>query len=152
MRHEAVELLSRYLKIDTTNPPGNEHKGVAFFAEILEKEENAAAEQELDQDQEIEPQSTDEETLSDIMVEEFESSLKKIDMSDLLENKKMTKIIEVVFDYDMEDLTNTMDQIANCSDIEKANDVLDTLYATNRINQKSKEAQVFRDLISGYFD
>ncbi len=41
MTHEAVELLSRYLKIDTTNPPGNEDKGVAFFAEILEKEEIA---------------------------------------------------------------------------------------------------------------
>jgi acetylornithine deacetylase/succinyl-diaminopimelate desuccinylase-like protein len=38
MKHEAVELLSRYLKIDTTNPPGNEDKGVAFFAEIFDKE------------------------------------------------------------------------------------------------------------------
>jgi len=38
MKHEAVELLSRYLKIDTTNPPGNENKGVAFFADIFDKE------------------------------------------------------------------------------------------------------------------
>jgi len=38
MKHEAVELLSRYLKIDTSNPPGNEDQGVAFFAEIFEKE------------------------------------------------------------------------------------------------------------------
>jgi len=38
MKHEAVDLLSRYLKIDTTNPPGNEDQGVAFFADILEKE------------------------------------------------------------------------------------------------------------------
>jgi acetylornithine deacetylase/succinyl-diaminopimelate desuccinylase-like protein len=38
MKHEAVELLSRYLKINTTNPPGNENKGVAFLAEILDKE------------------------------------------------------------------------------------------------------------------
>jgi acetylornithine deacetylase/succinyl-diaminopimelate desuccinylase-like protein len=36
--HESVELLSRYLKIDTTNPPGNEDRGVAFFAEILDRE------------------------------------------------------------------------------------------------------------------
>lgn len=41
MKHEAVELLSRYLKIDTTNPPGNENKGVAFLAEIFDKEEVA---------------------------------------------------------------------------------------------------------------
>lgn len=38
MPHEAVELLSRYLQIDTTNPPGNEQKGVEFFAAIFEKE------------------------------------------------------------------------------------------------------------------
>ena len=38
MKHEAVELLSRYLKINTTNPPGNEDQGVAFFAGIFEKE------------------------------------------------------------------------------------------------------------------
>ncbi len=38
MPHEAVELLSRYLQIDTTNPPGNEKKGVEFFAAVFEKE------------------------------------------------------------------------------------------------------------------
>ncbi len=38
MNHEAVELLSQYLQIDTTNPPGNENKGVEFLAGILEKE------------------------------------------------------------------------------------------------------------------
>ncbi len=36
--HEAVELLSEYLKIDTTNPPGNEAVGVQFFAAIFDKE------------------------------------------------------------------------------------------------------------------
>ena len=35
---ETVELLSRYLKIDTTNPPGNESKGVEFFAGIFDTE------------------------------------------------------------------------------------------------------------------
>ena len=38
MKHEAVDLLSRYIKIDTTNPPGNEHKGVAFFESIFKEE------------------------------------------------------------------------------------------------------------------
>ena len=38
MSHEAVELLSQYLKIDTTNPPGNEAMGVKFFVEIFNKE------------------------------------------------------------------------------------------------------------------
>ena len=38
MKHEAVELLTRYLQIDTTNPPGNEFKGAEFFAGIFQKE------------------------------------------------------------------------------------------------------------------
>jgi len=38
MPHEAVELLSQYLQIDTTNPPGNEHQGVEFLADILKRE------------------------------------------------------------------------------------------------------------------
>jgi acetylornithine deacetylase/succinyl-diaminopimelate desuccinylase-like protein len=38
MKHKAVELLSQYLKINTTNPPGNESKGVEFLASILKKE------------------------------------------------------------------------------------------------------------------
>lgn len=32
---EAVKLLKEYLQIDTTNPPGNETKGAAFLAKIL---------------------------------------------------------------------------------------------------------------------
>ncbi len=38
MSHDAVELLSQYLQIDTTNPPGNENRGVAFFTRIFEEE------------------------------------------------------------------------------------------------------------------
>ena len=38
MQHEAVELLSQYLQIDTTNPPGNEDRGVEFFAGIFKEE------------------------------------------------------------------------------------------------------------------
>ena len=38
MKHKAVELLSQYLQIDTTNPPGNEVKGVDFLTAILQEE------------------------------------------------------------------------------------------------------------------
>jgi acetylornithine deacetylase/succinyl-diaminopimelate desuccinylase-like protein len=34
----AVELLQRYLQIDTTVPPGNEMRGALFFKEVLERE------------------------------------------------------------------------------------------------------------------
>lgn len=35
---EAVEVLANFLRIDTTNPPGNEQRAADFFARILEKE------------------------------------------------------------------------------------------------------------------
>ena len=35
---EAVDLLRRYLAIDTTNPPGNETAGVALLADVLARE------------------------------------------------------------------------------------------------------------------
>ena len=35
---ESVELLQEYLRVDTTNPPGNESRAVEFFARLLEME------------------------------------------------------------------------------------------------------------------
>lgn len=37
LEDEAVTLLSRYIQIDTTNPPGNEIKAAEFFKEIFER-------------------------------------------------------------------------------------------------------------------
>jgi acetylornithine deacetylase/succinyl-diaminopimelate desuccinylase-like protein len=38
MSTEAVDLLSRYIRLDTSNPPGNEHLAADFFARILKDE------------------------------------------------------------------------------------------------------------------
>ncbi|MBN1615485.1 MAG: M20/M25/M40 family metallo-hydrolase [Deltaproteobacteria bacterium] len=38
MKHEAVELLSRYIQFDTTVPPGNERLAVDFFADLFDRE------------------------------------------------------------------------------------------------------------------
>ena len=38
MSNQAVELLSSYIRLDTTNPPGNEHLAADFFARILKDE------------------------------------------------------------------------------------------------------------------
>ncbi len=35
---ESVQILSRYLQLDTSNPPGNETRAARFLAEILQKE------------------------------------------------------------------------------------------------------------------
>ena len=38
MEYNAIELLSQYIRIDTTNPPGNEAPAAKFFEEILKRE------------------------------------------------------------------------------------------------------------------
>jgi acetylornithine deacetylase/succinyl-diaminopimelate desuccinylase-like protein len=38
MEDEAVKLLSRYIQINTTNPPGNEDKAVQLFVDIFDRE------------------------------------------------------------------------------------------------------------------
>ena len=38
MSNEAIELLSSYIRLNTTNPPGNEHLATDFFARILKAE------------------------------------------------------------------------------------------------------------------
>lgn len=38
VRDEVTELLSELIKIDTTNPPGNETAAAKFLAKYLEKE------------------------------------------------------------------------------------------------------------------
>jgi acetylornithine deacetylase/succinyl-diaminopimelate desuccinylase-like protein len=38
LAEEGVQTLIRYLQVDTTNPPGNEDRGVSFFADIFKAE------------------------------------------------------------------------------------------------------------------
>ncbi|GAI01625.1 unnamed protein product, partial [marine sediment metagenome] len=38
VKEEATELLREYIRIDTTNPPGNEIEGAKFLKQVLEKE------------------------------------------------------------------------------------------------------------------
>lgn len=38
LESESIQLLSRYIQIDTTNPPGNETKAAQFFKEIFDRE------------------------------------------------------------------------------------------------------------------
>jgi len=38
LEHEAASILSRYIQIDTTNPPGDEIKAAKFFKEIFDRE------------------------------------------------------------------------------------------------------------------
>lgn len=77
---------------------------------------------------------------------------KRIDIADLLENKNMTKIIAVVFDYDMEEFANAVEKICESETSQEAFGTLQEIFELNQVNPSSKEAQSFRDIIAEYFE
>ena len=38
LHEEAIDILSRYIRVDTSNPPGRERAACDFFGEILRRE------------------------------------------------------------------------------------------------------------------
>ena len=93
----------------------------------------------------------DEDATERIEEEDSSDSGKSIDISELLENKKITRIIEVVFDYDMEDFANTIDEISLSKNEVEALSKIDNLAKKNYISLDTKEIKMFKDLISKYF-
>ncbi len=75
----------------------------------------------------------------------------KVDLAEILEHKEMTKIIEVIYDYDIEDFAKTLDEISNCKNADDAHLVINQTLIARRINRNSKEAETFRSIISEYF-
>ncbi len=59
--------------------------------------------------------------------ESAHSAVSNIDITSLLENKKMSKIIDVIFDYDMEEFANTIERIGEAPDIESAVRIIDKI-------------------------
>lgn len=81
-----------------------------------------------------------------------QNKAKKIDIADLLENKNMTKIIAVVFDYDMEEFANAVEKVCDSTTSQEAFATLNEIFEMNDVNPSSKEAQAFREIIAEYFE
>ena len=75
----------------------------------------------------------------------------KIDVAELLEHKEMTKIIEMIFDYDIEEFANTLDEISSCQSFDDAVVVINQSLKNRNISSNSKEAEAFKSIISKYF-
>ncbi|MCF6268917.1 MAG: hypothetical protein L3J41_04340 [Melioribacteraceae bacterium] len=74
-----------------------------------------------------------------------------IDISILLENKKITKIIEVVFDYDMEEFANAIDKISECKSEVEAITTIDEIAKNLFIDESTKEIKALKNIISDFF-
>jgi len=81
-----------------------------------------------------------------------EKQIKKIDMAEILEHKNINKIIEFIFDYDIEDFANTIEEISNCKSINEANILFKDILAERHINRHSKEIEAFRSIIREFFN
>ena len=87
----------------------------------------------------------------EVLQQKFEEQT-KLELAEVLEHKNMTKIIEVVFDYDIEDFATMLDEISECKNAEDAHFIINETLATRRINRNSKEAETLREIISEYFN
>lgn len=76
----------------------------------------------------------------------------KPELTDFLESKNIGKIIENIFDGDMEFFIHTSDLIAKSSSLNEAFDILERVFKSNYVNPSSKDAQNFKSIISEYFD
>lgn len=98
------------------------------------------------------PNETEEEKDNFIQDYASQNKAKKIDIADLLENKNMTKIIAVVFDYDMEEFANAVEKVCDSTTSQEAFTTLNEIFELNDVNPSSKEAQAFREIIAEYFE
>ncbi|MFA3783919.1 hypothetical protein ABRY23_12735 [Melioribacteraceae bacterium 4301-Me] len=80
-----------------------------------------------------------------------EGKRENIDITEILEHKDMTKVIKVIFDYDIEEFANAVENIMQCKNFDEANTMLEQILKENQINANSKEAEIFKSVISEFF-
>lgn len=121
------------------------------FQEGLFNDDNfeETKEESVDIDKSSEEKIADEEGVSDKDTEVAYSS--SIDISVLLENRKITKIIEVVFDYDMEEFASAIEKISKCKNEIEVLATIDEIANSLFIDVSSKEIKVFKNIISSFF-
>ena len=87
----------------------------------------------------------------DIEISEPITIRKSIDVSELLNNRKVTKIIENVFDYDMEEFTKTIEKISECNNEDDALQIIDAIAHGSYLDESSREIKSFKKIISDLF-
>ena len=127
-----------------------EEEKLGFINEFEYKDESEDHDSELTDDK-VEDNEIEQNPFLKSIPPEMESN-KKIDINDLLEQKDMTKIIEVVFDYDIEDFATTIEEISACKNVDDAHFVINEALKKRGVATNSKEAQIFRGIISQSFE
>jgi len=154
---ESVDTLSYLLNVDSVEMEEEDSED----EELNEADEKTESDEELElfkdgkEKGEVEEEGEmsldgDEEKVVD--EESSESAESYINITSLLENRKMSKIIDVIFDYDMEEFANTIEQIGEAPNIDSANSIIDKVCNASQISTTSKEAKLFKSIISDHYD
>ena len=85
--------------------------------------------------------------------EELEQNEENISSSfkEVIQHKDMTKIIEFIFDYDMEDYHLALNKISDANNEEEAFNFIENYCKNNHIEINSNEVHQFKSLISEYY-
>lgn len=73
------------------------------------------------------------------------------DISEILNDKKMSKILDVIFDYDVEDFSNTIEKVCKFKTQEEAFVFIDEICLKANLSSDSKEAKIFKSVISKFY-
>ncbi len=77
---------------------------------------------------------------------------KNIDIAELLKNRKITKIIENIFDYDVDAFEKTIEKISECKFEAEALQIVDDVARNSYLDESSKEIKTFKKIISDLFE
>ena len=147
---QSLENLIDDTSLSLTEKDGEEVTEVFSDLTYLDQNENKEEYSESI-DQEVVEENVDE-IHSPISNEDSVSSLEKYqDFSDALVSKDMTRIIESIFDYDMEDYHSMINSISGAANETQAIEFAEEYCRINHIEITSNEVVEFKSLISEYF-
>lgn len=131
-------------KEESSNVPEQEREE---STEISEKTE--AEEVERDEFKEYEKSDIREEEFADEPVSD--NAKPGVDIAQFLDSKQINRIVEIIFDYDMDDFLTSMDWIIDSNTKEEADNKLTKILEDNGVKVSSKEAQILYKVISEYY-
>jgi hypothetical protein len=74
------------------------------------------------------------------------------DISKILSDREIERIINNIFNDDRDDFTNTLERIFECRSYEESTEILKSVFLTYRINPYSRDAVTLTNAVSKYFD
>jgi|YelNatPaOPRAMG01_1025707.scaffolds.fasta_scaffold00642_22 hypothetical protein len=74
------------------------------------------------------------------------------DISNFMSKKDAEKIIKKIFENDKADFEHTIEKLKECNSYEEATEILKGVFFTYRVNPYSREAVIFTNYVSNFFE